>query len=125
MSNLQFCEQCGSGYLTEQGHRCQGAPLLKLQVTEALPPLRLFLVQDWAYVAAYSREEAMDWHRHEFSDEEVDPDYCDEVSAELTMRDGDPDDQNAPTITMRTEMDRMLTAGHTPPFLVAVDGHYA
>jgi hypothetical protein len=126
MSNLQFCEKCQRGYLAEQGHNCPVAPLLKIQVPEA-PVLRLFQVQDWAYVAAYSPADAIAWHEREYG--ETDPDYCDEIDADkTTMRDGDPDDPNfvtAPVITMRAEMDRMLAGGEVPPFLVAVDGHYA
>jgi hypothetical protein len=130
MSNLHFCEKCQSGYLAGQGHDCPAAPLLKIQVPEALP-LRLFFVQDWVYVAAATLEEAAAWHEREFSSpgETVDRDDCYEVNADqLTMRDGDPDDPGfaaAPVITMRTEMDRMLAAGETPPFMVAIDGHYA
>ena len=125
MSNLHFCDKCQRGYLAEQGHECPNEPLLKIQVTEA-SPLRLFPVQDWAYVAAATIEEAGAWHEREHPGEDVDRDYCDEVNADtLTMLDGDPDDPAAPTITMRTEMDRMLTAGETPPFMVAIDGHYA
>lgn len=87
--------------------------------------LRLFRVNDWAFVAARTLEEAKDWHRREYPGEEIDDDWCEEEAIDQPMHDGEVGDTEAPIITMREEIKRQLAAGEIPPFLVATDGHYA
>lgn len=85
--------------------------------------MRIFLICDWAYVAAPNHQDAMEWYGREFPNEEelADFDWVEvDGSKEMNVAEEGAEPQKA---TMAEVAQGMIERGQIMPFIVAIDPH--